>query len=212
MSVIPRRKKVKTIPFNASPHEIDWMKDLPKKKQPVDILLSNSQNVKFSFKKSKESAVSFKQSNGKSQMSIRSIKSEDKRSGKSQDLADKYHVSLAKSIAAPDSNENLHNPADFNADSLFGSNINNRLNISQKDTNLKITRNGGRGSNMNFKHSLSGLSYNSYDPNDLKVTPVASYNPLANLQGSIALPSDSQMLKISAKDLNQMSIGNDEAE
>lgn len=201
---------MKTIPFDASPHQIEWDNIKKKNKEPVDILLGRNSGVNLDVSKSKESAVSVKNIIGKSQASN---KSDMKLFEKSQDLALEYQNSLNKLYGLKNIGENPPNPADFNVDSLFGSNINPTPNLFLKDRPNTRTRAAFKSSNVNFKNSLSGLSFNSFEPSDMKIkdTQGAFINPGSNGQNNFALGGE-QMIKISARDLNQFGMINEESD
>lgn len=206
LSIIPKRKKVKTIPFNASPHQIDWSKDLPLKKieENVDNLLSISPNLNLQMNRSKESLVSFKNSNNKSQVSVKSLRSEENGMKIKSEFAKGIHnCTDANPIA-----EHLPNPADFNADSLFGSNAVPSQNMFMRDK----TSGRMKASNFNFKPSFSGLSYNSFDPSESKLKEPASIsqNPVLHLKNSLAIPGGENLIRINAKDLHQFEIDHDQ--
>jgi hypothetical protein len=197
---------VKTIPFNASPHQIDWSKDLPLKKieEDVDNLLSAAPNLSFQVNKSKESLVSFKNSNNKSQISAKSLRSEENGIKIKSEIVDKFANGLPNQADTHAIGENIPNPADFNADSLFGSNALPSQNMFMKDK----TSGRLKTSNFNFRPSFSGLSYNSFDPSESKLKePLSiSQNPVHHLKNSLAAPNGENFIRINAKDLSQYEI------
>ena len=57
--------------------------------------------------------------------------------------------------------ENNHNPAEFNADSLFGSNVNQTQHLIQRNLRNK-TKPQPQNTNLQFGYSLSGFSNGSF--------------------------------------------------
>lgn len=210
LSIIPRRKKVKTIPFDASPHQIEWENAKKKNQEPVDILLGRNTGINWGVSKSKESVVSVNNIIGRSQTSN---KSDVKLFGKSQDLGADFQNSLNKLYGLKNIGDNPPNPADFNVDSLFGSNVNGTPNLFLKDKPNTRARAAYKSSNLNFKNSLSGLSFNSFEPSDMKIkdTPGVFHGTGTNAPNNFALGGD-QMIKITARDLNQFDIINEESD
>lgn len=196
LSIIPKRKRVKTIPFNASPHNIDWSKSALKKINPAEILICNSQNLDVNPKKSKESAVSVNNILNRSQVSNRSVKSDDKLFDRSQDIGGLLQSSLQR-LYGGNENGNPHNPAEFNPGSLFSS-IKDTQNLQKKDR-------GGKPSRNMFKNSLSGFSNTSFDCIDLRGKDLAapSQNPVSILQNSLQLGGNG-LVKITLKDPSQL--------
>lgn len=174
-SIIPKRKKVKTIPFGASPHQIDWSRD--KRPNPLASLkASNSQNINL---EKGNSTISVKNIHSRSQKSHLSQGSNinDEIMKKSFEFANMFSSSLNRLYNLKDVK---HNPADFNPDSLFGSNITPVANsFLQEKNNNKAVNKGVKGSNLNFKNSLSRMSSNSFDPLNFKSrkTPGLFQNP-----------------------------------
>lgn len=165
-SIIPRRKRVKTIPYNASPHQIDWSNEQHKGTQQKDekvVSLNPSQPRRGIYAFGTVVDLNSIDLVNKSQKSHRSQKSEinDELFKKSLDINMLYNPSLNKAFGVAEGQENNHNPADFNADSLFGSNVNQTQHLIQRNLRNR-SKPQPQNTNLQFNYSLSGISNNSF--------------------------------------------------
>jgi hypothetical protein len=219
---MPKHKKVSTIPFNASPHQIDWSKANAFKQSKMQAAISKQMELEEGQKMINDSTgLNLTKNVSKSQISNKSNKSN--KSGKalvdkSQDLGMMFNNSLNKLYGLKDVSQNIHNPAEFNPDSLFASNINPTQNLMIKDRKLNKNVTLNKGLSIGFKNSLSKNSFNSYEPSEFKIHPIPNQNPVDFLKNSLAFPSG-EMMKITAKDFSHMNnnasincILNDESE
>lgn len=157
---------MKTIPFEASPHQINWGSSNALKNHPVDILLSNSQNVKNKGEEEKVLREAPKDLASRIRSSLRkdnpSLKAEF--DGRSQDIeVSMFQASMSKvySVKEAEGGENLHSN-DLGNDSIFGSNVGNTQNLGRKEfKTAKIP--AGEG-----KKEVSELSFNMLENDDNK--------------------------------------------
>jgi len=126
---------VRTIPFNASPHQIDWGKANSFKNHPADILLSNEEKLV----EKEEVKVMSKTSNNLKHKINPSLKKENVNKKaifdeRSQEIGvSMFQASVSKMYSLKEENENIINSGAFNPDSIFSSNINDTQNLSKKN-------------------------------------------------------------------------------
>ena len=126
---------MRTIPFNASPHQIDWGKANSFKNHPVDILLSNEEKLD----EKEEVKVMSKASNNLKLKINPSLKKENVNKKvlfdeRSQEIGvSMFQASVSKMYSLKEEDENIINSGAFNPDSIFSSNINDTQNLSKKN-------------------------------------------------------------------------------
>ena len=126
---------MRTIPFNASPHQIDWGKANSFKNHPADILLSNEEKLV----EKEEVKVMSKTSNNLKHKINPSLKKENVNKKvlfdeRSQEIGvSMFQASVSKMYSLKEEDENIINSGAFNPDSIFSSNINNTQNLSKKN-------------------------------------------------------------------------------
>ena len=80
---------------------------------------------------------------------------------KSQDPNLLYNFSLNKAFGVGEGQENNHHPAEFNPDSLFGSNVNQTQHLIQRNLRNR-SKPQPQNVNLGFNYSLSGVSNGSF--------------------------------------------------
>lgn len=159
--------RVKTIPLNSSPHQINWGKGNTLKNHQVDILLSNSQNVKNQAEEEKVLNGHPKERASRIRSSMKSVDQTLKAENddKSQEVGfSMFQASMVKSSGVKEEVDENLNSHDLNNDSIFGSNINNVQNLGRKDSRQPKVM--VKDSQHDLKAEPSELSFNMVDHDD----------------------------------------------
>ena len=163
LSIIPKRKRVKTIPFNPSQHSIDWKRTKEVKKDDNDDLLNSSQQAEvFESQKNKRQPEQKMQKKDLKSEELKVISEEKVSFDKSPNLAGEYLESnLSKLYDFNNPGEHVQNPNDFDPDALFASsNVNGTQNMFTKEKKTKDKQDQNRN-NFDIKASLSWMSNGS---------------------------------------------------
>ena len=189
-SIVPSKKKIQTIAFDASPHQFDWGKSMVENNIPSAI---DPPLTRLAKKKS-------------STLSIRDIKADTQKQGEeifknSQNISQSYVNNLNSMYGFGNDEDNSNNAYDINVDALF---LNHNNSNSLFRGNSRIMKSIPRRANIPFNKTFSGFSgiSNSGDLGDNKTKDLQNDNQnlFKNLQSSLGF------VKIPTQDLNNIDI------
>lgn len=158
--------RVKTIPFKASPHQINWGEENELKKHQVDILLSNSQNIKNKTEEEKVTRGPPNNLASRIQSSLNNFNQSLKADvgNKSQDIeVSMFRASVGNGVNGRGNMTDKLNSQELNNDSIFGSNANNTQNLLRDS---RLTKPIVKDSQKNFSELSFSMAEND-DKSDL---------------------------------------------
>eukprot|EP00344_Euplotes_crassus_P009377 CAMPEP_0197017000 /NCGR_PEP_ID=MMETSP1380-20130617/79294_1 /TAXON_ID=5936 /ORGANISM="Euplotes crassus, Strain CT5" /LENGTH=338 /DNA_ID=CAMNT_0042444043 /DNA_START=542 /DNA_END=1558 /DNA_ORIENTATION=- len=208
------KKRVKTIPFKASPHQINWGEENELTKHKVDIFLSNSQNIKNKTEEEKVTRGPPRDLATRIQSSLNNFNQSLKADvgNKSQDIeVSMFRASVGNGVNGRGNMTNKLNSQDLNNDSIFGSNANNTQNFLRDS---RLTKPIVKDSQKNFSEPSFSMAEND-DKSDLNFLAIngASQNASYKLKNTFKMTQKGEhVVKITAKDLSNLEEVNEELE
>lgn len=202
-SIVPIKKKIHTIKFDASPHQLVY--EIPDDKEIEQIEKTLSQNGPMTRLNKKKS----------SNFSITDIKNTTQRQIENEDLFNKANGNgtsqnlsqILNMYNLPNNDDGDNNPYDVNFDTLFLNQSQNQNSNMMLRSNSRITRSIPRRPNLQFNgKSLSGFSNFSNNDDNRGITGHGEGSNIFNMHGSLNGALGNGIIKIQANDINRFDI------